>query len=62
MKSTGTGDIMGERRGDISLKLQWGTRTIGEAPIVFFYTLYYSLVLKRKLVGRWDMNHVINLL
>ena len=59
-KSTGTGDIIGERRRDILLELQWGTRTIGEASVVLRYKLYYSFVLKRKLVGRWDTNHVIN--
>jgi len=60
MKSTGTGDIIGERRRDILLELQWGTRTIGEPSGVLLYKLRYSLVLKCKLVGGWDTNHVIN--
>ena len=59
-KPTRAGDTIGERRRDILLELQWGTRTIGEAFGVLLYKLYYSLILKRKLVGGWDTNHVIN--
>jgi len=59
-KSTRANDIIGERRRDILLELQRGTRTIGEASVVSLYKLYYSLVLKYRLVGGWDTNHVIN--